>query len=167
MKKTNSLLLHIQKGVTMLEMMMVLAIMGMLLVLATRYYQTTHAASQVATALESIQAIYSAEQQYCNDNDCTAKITTPTLQRFIDNGLLPSNIADYGNPWGTIADATHTGFTYAATFSNVSQPDCINLKQKVTAAYDTVDKSGAVTGGEIQIPTDCTKADGNVEIDFQ
>lgn len=166
MNKTNPISQQPQEGVTMLEMMLVSAVIGILLLLATRYYETTHYSSQTNEVLKSIQTIYAAKQQYCNDNDCTSGDTKikPSLDNFKSSGFLPANFGStIGNPWGSIADANYTPPTYSATFSGVPYTACTNLKQIIASNYSASSSSAA----EIQIPTCPSAGTDTMTVNFQ
>jgi prepilin-type N-terminal cleavage/methylation domain-containing protein len=159
MRKINLLFAQIQKGITLLEMMLVITIIATILILATRYYESAHSSSLENVATESMQAIYSAEQQYCMDNDCT--ISKPSINILVTNGLLPSNFAANANPWGVISDAASTfNNPFVATFSDVPGESCTNLQSKMSATY------GAT--GDIRVVSPCpaTGTTGNMTINF-
>jgi type II secretory pathway pseudopilin PulG len=94
-------------GVTLLEIMLVLAIAAMIIVMSVRYYQSAQASSQANAFVAQVQAIASAAENLAQGGG-----TFPSLATL--SPMLPPNTLT-NPPWGgtlTYA-ATATGFTLA------------------------------------------------------
>lgn len=86
------------RGVTLLEVMLVLAIAGMIFVLAIRYYQAASSNQQANAVVEQIQAITATADSLAQASGSyeSAKISNSTL-----SPLLPNNTHAFTTPWGT------------------------------------------------------------------
>lgn len=87
---------NVQRGIGLLELMLALAIIAVLLIMATRYYQSTSQAQKVNQAASDIQAILAATANYRAGNP-TGAFTIASLK-----GFLPQSWGDASkaNPWG-------------------------------------------------------------------
>jgi len=126
-----------QYGIGLLELMLSLTIIAILLVAATRYYQSTQTSRQIEIAMDSIQAVYAATQQYYNDNGSAPK----TLQDLKNNAMLPSNFDTFANPWGGKVTASNPSqnellLTFQTT---VPAGACNNIQTKIQANYSPTD----------------------------
>ena len=94
---------HIQQlGVTLLELMLSLAIIAVLLILATRYYEGARLSQQVNQAGNDIQAIVAAMANKTAGNP-NYSATTNCMKDLMATGYLPSvwgSTASTANPWG-------------------------------------------------------------------
>lgn len=116
-------------GVTLLEIMLVLAIAAMVIVMSVRYYQTANASSQVNTVLEQVQAISAAADSLAQASGsyATAAIGSATI-----SPLLPTNGLTL--PWGTtIAFGATTATTYNITITSSPPTQCPLIKSKLLA----------------------------------
>jgi len=134
-----------QQGIGLLELMLALAVIAMMMVAASRYYQSTQVARRVQIAVESVQALYAANERYVQDYG----ISTVTLADLTSKGYLPADFGDTANPWGgdiTLALASSSTVYLKATFSKVPESDCKNVYNKLHAKFfvKTVD---CPTGG--------------------
>lgn len=106
-------------GVTLLEIMLVLAIAAMVIVMSVRYYQSANASQQANNALNMIQGISAAADSLAQGSGSyvTGGVSTATVQR-----LMPSNTLT--SPWGsaitvTAGSATQYTVTIPSTPPNV------------------------------------------------
>jgi Tfp pilus assembly protein PilE len=101
-------------GVTLLEIMLVLAVAALIIVMSIRFYQSASNSSKVNNAMSIIQAITAAEENYFNASGVYdtsgSKIT----------GYLPANQMPV-SPWsGTVTVKTGTSpAVYAISMENV------------------------------------------------
>lgn len=79
-------------GIGILELMLALSIIAVLIVLATRYYNTTRTQQQISQAVADIQAIVGAANSFIIGRPETG-FTGIDLDDLYDAGLLPENIA--------------------------------------------------------------------------
>lgn len=125
-----------EKGIGLLELMLALAIISVLLVAATRYFASTDSSRKVNDAVNMLQAVINASEDWRTSKNSYADISLTELEK---QGLLP-NWGDTSNPWGggIIVAGTATSITLKLT--NVPQKDCLSLSS-------IMDKKG-VTGSE-------------------
>lgn len=121
-------MLRKQNGIGLLELMLALAIIAMMMVAASRYYQSTQVARRVQAVVESVQALYSANERWVQDGHDTAG----TLDNFKTNGYLPEDFAVTANPWGGKIELEALDAVYLkATFTQVPSGDCNNVVSKL------------------------------------
>lgn len=143
-----------QQGIGLLELMLSLAVIAMLLIMATRYYATAHMGEQVNEAVGIVQALRGASAQWEAGQGDYTNISLAQLYSF---GLLPADLNDNGayksDPWGgTIALAANST-TFAngqtsqilVTLNNVPTQACVNLAAKLGNQVANVDNSGCLT----------------------
>jgi type II secretory pathway pseudopilin PulG len=97
-------------GVTLLEIMLVLAIAAMIIVMSVRYYQSASSSQQANALLEQIQAITAAADglAQASGSYSVAAISNSNLK-----ALMPGGEHAFLTPWGTtITVGTPTGSTY-------------------------------------------------------
>ena len=83
-------------GVTLLEIMLVLAIAAMVIVMSIRYYQSSTSSQQANAAMQSIQAIAAAMDNISNGGAGTySNITQDDLKSVVgsNNMISPTNVA--------------------------------------------------------------------------
>lgn len=104
MKKFSKIL-----GVTLLEVMLVLAIAAMIILMSVRYYQSASSSQQANSVLQQVQGIVSAADSLAQGGGSYSSITmnNSTLQPLLPSGAFVT-------PWGeaiTVAPGTSTTFT--------------------------------------------------------
>jgi type II secretory pathway pseudopilin PulG len=110
-------------GVTLLEVMLVLAVAAMIIVMSVRYYQSATTNQQANAALEQIQAITAAANQLAQGTG-TYNAAGSTVSNTSVAPLVPTNSLT-ASPWGdkiTIGGATAN--TYTVSFSNMPAGVC-------------------------------------------
>jgi Tfp pilus assembly protein PilE len=103
-----------QRGIGLLELMLSIAIISILLIMATRYYQNANQQQRISNTLSMVSGILGAEGNYYMANQVYTADTT-SLQ-------LPANITT--NPWGGGAiglDVNGGKGPVTLTVSNISQ----------------------------------------------
>ncbi len=92
-----------QRGIGLLELMLSLAIIAVLLLMATRYYEATRASTNINDAVDMINAVYAAAGSYQVDNESKYPANLYTL---VTDGYLPAVFGSTAsanataNPWG-------------------------------------------------------------------
>ena len=81
-------------GLTLLEVMLVLAIAAMIIVMSVRYYQSATASQQANAVMEQIQAIVSAADNLAEATGGYSTITKSALAPLVPGGTFTT-------PWGT------------------------------------------------------------------
>ena len=115
-------------GVTLLEIMLVLAIASMVIVMSVRYYESATASAQVNTVLQQVQSITAAADGLAQGSNSylTANIVSSTL-----SPILPRNGLTL--PWGrTINVTTPSNSSYVIVLNEVPSNQCPLIVSKLT-----------------------------------
>lgn len=116
-------------GVTLLEVMLVLAVAAMIIVMSIRYYQTANSNQQVNGLLQMAQGIAAAADGLAQKDGSYSNSTVTSTNI---KALMPNN--SMGTPWGTTATFTSTGATgYTVTFPSTPQAVCIQASSRLSA----------------------------------
>ncbi len=110
-------------GVTLLEIMLVLAIAAMIIVMSIRYYQSASASQQANTFVEQVQAIAAAYDSLVQNAGGTGYAGVPTSAL---SALLPPG--SYGTPWGGTIAINASTTTYSMAFEPAPNATCALLK---------------------------------------
>lgn len=116
-------------GVTLLEVMLVLAVAAMIIVMSIRYYQTANSNQQVNGLLQMSQGIAAAADGLAQKDGSfsNSTVTSTNIQ-----ALLPNN--SFGTPWGTTAKfATVDATSYNVTFPSTPQAVCIQASSRLSS----------------------------------
>ncbi len=119
-------------GVTLLEIMLVLAIAAMVIVMSVRYYQSASSSQQANAALQQIQGITAAADglAQATGSYATASVSVSTLAPLMPGGAASGFIT----PWGTtITIGTPAASSYQVTLPGVPSGVCPLLKSKLAA----------------------------------
>ncbi len=103
MKKFSKML-----GVTLLEVMLVLAVAAMIIVMSVRYYQSATSNQQANAILQQIQAIAAAADQLAQSTGTYSGVNFSSIE-----ALVPAN--SMTSPWGTAIGVTGAGSSYDVT----------------------------------------------------
>lgn len=108
------------QGVTLLEIMLVLAIAAMVIVMSVRYYQSANASQQATNILSQIQSITAAADSLAQAGGGGYNATN--LGQI--TSLLPTN--SLISPWGsTITVTAKTGTTYDVAIPGMPPAVCL------------------------------------------
>lgn len=118
-------------GVTLLEIMLVLAIAGMIIVMSVRYYQTASSSSQANAITQQVQAIIAAEEAYLQSNGTYGSSTQVAP-------LLPTNAL--ATPWNTTITLTATSGQLSITIPGMPTQVCALVDGRLKA-------NSRITGG--------------------
>jgi len=119
-----------QRGISVLEVMLSLAIIAVILVMATRYYKTAQQSQQVKNALNILGGIVASEVDYAAAN---SNKYDGSIEDLSTNGYLPAGIGGTGttagnDPWGNpIGLTAPSGGGFTVTYSNVPATTCAEL----------------------------------------
>jgi len=112
-------------GVTLLEIMLVLAIAAMVIVMSVRYYQSASSAQQANTVLTQTQAIVAAADRLAQATGSYAGMTAATITPLLPGGGLAT-------PWGqTIAIGNVAPSSFSMNLGNVPSGVCPLLRSKL------------------------------------
>lgn len=140
------------KGIGLLELVLALAVTTTIILLATRYFQTTRASQKVTLAANMYRDVFKATQQYYQQTAPSGAIDSGVL---VNAGLL--SIQFRSNPWGgaiTIAPLQMTqgpypGFYGLITMTEIPSASCTLLAKQLTATLtvsETVTTRSCGTG---------------------
>ena len=138
MKKTLKAIL----GVTLLEIMLVLAIAAMIIVMSIRYYQSATSSQQTNTVMQQVQGIIAAADSLAQTSGTYTSATSANL-----GPLLPSNA--FKLPWGETITLTPAASTLAFSLAATPVAVCKLLASRFAAnnrmvgAADNACASGA------------------------
>jgi Tfp pilus assembly protein PilE len=127
-------------GVTLLEIMLVLAIAAMVIVLSIKYYQSANASSQANAIMGTMQSITAASENLAQATGNYSGISQTQLQ-----AILPPSA--FTSPWaGTITySAAATSFTVTA--ANTPKAVCVLVTPKLKADIHTSTSSTCPAAG--------------------
>lgn len=121
-------------GVTLLEIMLVLAIAAMVIVMSIRYYQSASNNQKITAGLNTVLGIVSAGESVLGAKGSFNSIATDALN-YLPNGVVPNS------PWGGAMSITSqaNGTSYKINMSvptNVCQAfsDLLKQNSKLTPA---------------------------------
>lgn len=131
-------------GVTLLEIMLVLAIAAMIVVMSIRYYQSASNNQKVAQVLDSITGLVAAGESIFNAGNSLSAATSANVAAYMPGGKLPVS------PWSASKyTVTGSAATMDITVPSVPTAACAQLKILVKTNIK-------LTGG------DCTGTDFKV-----
>lgn len=107
-------------GVTLLEIMLVLAVAAMIIIMSVRYYQSATVSQQSNSMLQQIQAISAAADTYAQGNGGYTGLS---------NSNLPVSSSSVLNlPWGGSVTVTgKSGTTYEISLPGIPANVCTSL----------------------------------------
>lgn len=135
-------------GVTLLEIMLVLAIAAMVIVMSIRYYQQAASNQRVNSAVDIITGYVAAGISYLNAVGTYTAITASALNPYLPNNQTPPS------PWGgAITVGSGSATTFPITFPSVPAADCAKMSNLLQAQSKNIaisacpggTSSGAVT----------------------
>lgn len=135
-----------QRGIGLLELMLSLAIIAILLIMATRYYQTASNNNAINSAVDMANGVKSAVKNFMNSN--MNSTTLPTVSDLVANGYLPNDYSNpsSANPWGgdicvgsggtspTCVDGTGGNLvnsTFSVTFTQIPPSICNQVQARI------------------------------------
>ena len=123
-------------GVTLLEIMLVLAVAAMIIVMSVRYYQSASASQQANATVQQLQAITAAADSLAQGSGsymAPTAVSNTTL-----SPLLPNGTYAFTTPWGgTITVTAVSASTYTVSVSQVPANVCalVVLKLSTNSHY--------------------------------
>jgi Tfp pilus assembly major pilin PilA len=146
-----------QLGVTLLEVMLVLAVAAMIIVMSIRYYQSAAANQQTNSVLQLAQGIAAAADSLAQRNGSYDPGTNTDMSEANIQALLPSN--SLNTPWGVPATVTNfTATGYDVNLPQTPAPVCI---QVVTRLATNPNFTNIVPANAAACPTS-----GNVNVSY-
>ena len=114
-------------GVTLMEVMLVLAIAALIIVMSVRYYQTTASSQQANAVLLQIESITEIADRLAQGSGSYQNITQSAIALSMPNQLMTS-------PWGT--PITITGGTatyYEVSYTKMPKSVCAQVVPRISA----------------------------------
>lgn len=108
-------------GVTLLEIMLVLAIAAMVIVMSIRYYQSASMSQKVNTAMEDITGIVSAGENFLNAQGSYSGVHS--ISALGPYGL-PQGASATSSPWGGKITVSGSTSTMTITIPNIPADAC-------------------------------------------
>ena len=126
-------------GIGLLELMLSLAIIAVLLIMATRYYSSASESQKIQAGVDMVNAVRAAVANYSSGQGIPT--TPPTVLELVQSGLLPASFGSTAalngtaNPWGeSIATAaSSTSGAYEVTMTTPSSNICTAVQGKLAA----------------------------------
>ncbi|HSW94347.1 MAG TPA: hypothetical protein VLJ15_08370 [Gammaproteobacteria bacterium] len=128
-------------GVTLLEIMLVLAIAAMVVVMSIRYYQSATTNQKVASTLNNITAIVAAGENYLSSQGTYEKIGPADVTPYMPGNKMPSS--GWGGEMG-VENGSANG--YDITVPSVPTGACKQLAALIKQ------------NGKVTMDASCTKA---------
>ena len=143
-------------GVTLLEVMLVLAIAAMIIVMSVRYYQTATASQQANAMMEQIEAIVAAADNLAQASGSYSGITTSNLTKLLPGG-------SFMTPWGMPITVSPYAANMFSIISNGIIPSgvCPLLFEKLSTNnhfYMTGNSAGGASGNTPFSVNQCTSS---------
>lgn len=134
-------------GVTLMEIMLVLAIAAMIIVMSVRYYQTTSSSQQANSALQQIQSITEIADRLAQGS---GSYTTASLNAI--TALMPNKMMT--SPWGTpITIKGNKPTTYKVVFPSMPPSVCALIVPRLKQ-NDKYTSPGCDTNGDFSYTYD-------------
>ena len=113
-------------GVTLLEIMLVLAIAAMVIVMSVRYYQSATASQQANSALQLIQGIAAAADGLAQGKGSySGEVTTASITALMPGGIMKA-------PWGGVISITgSSASTYSISIASMPAAVCSQVKSRL------------------------------------
>lgn len=98
-----------EEGFGLLELMLSMVVVALLLIMATRYYQSARTSARVNSAINMTQAALTAADNISNaEGGYTSAVTGDAIKPFLPNNSLQT-------PWGTQMTVTPAGSGSSST----------------------------------------------------
>jgi len=123
------------RGVTLLEIMLVLAVAAMIIIMSVRYYQSASSNQQVNNAYSQVQALVAAADNLAQATGTSSYsgVTIAALTPLLNwSGSSSTSIGN--SPWGSaVSVANAAATTYDITFKSVPSAVCSLFLARLTA----------------------------------
>lgn len=143
---------YLSKGIGLLELMLSLAIIAILLIMATRYYQSASDSQKISQAVDMFAALKGAAKNYYHSQ--TPPTYATSVAQLVAAGYLPASYLDNdqsgaassnASPWNTsIAVAGGAGFV-TVTMHIPSGNICNQVLSRLNSTLSTAAGEKAVT----------------------
>lgn len=115
-------------GVTLLEIMLVLAVAAMIIVMSVRYYQSASSNQQANALLQQLQAIAGIADGIAQASNSYSKVSTSTVKAMMPNPNMMTT------PWGeAISVNGGSSSTYSVTVNNNPPGVCQQVASRLSS----------------------------------
>jgi type II secretory pathway pseudopilin PulG len=118
-------------GVTLLEIMLVLAIAAMVIVLSIRYYQSASYSSQANQLMSAFQSITAAAENLAQTSGTYTGISQPQIAT-----IVPTNT--FIAPWSSTLTFTPSAASFTITVPNTPAGVCTIMSVKLSSDKHTL-----------------------------
>lgn len=136
-------------GVTLLEIMLVLAIAALVIVMSIRFYQSASTSNKVNAGVSLVQGIVAAGENYLNATGSFSAISNTTLLPYLPGSAMPTS------PWGGDVTVKSTGANSYTIAMPVTGPQSVCtqfndlLKQNAKFTPDNCAAAGKIEIGVV------------------
>ena len=116
------------RGIGLLELILSLAIIGSILLMATRYYLQAQEGAKVAQATKMISTLVNASFKWLEANDDFNDLKNKNI--LVDANILPESWRDKKNPWAGLLEVVGYGADsqrLKITLGGLSETACENI----------------------------------------
>ncbi len=114
-------------GVTLLEIMLVMAIAAMVIVMSIRYYQSAASNQRVASGVDILTGYVGAAVSYIQAGGTFSGISSANLKVYLPGNEMPAS------PWGGSTSIASGATNFTVNFTAVPASDCAKLKGLLTS----------------------------------
>ncbi len=136
------------RGVTLLEIMLVLAIAAMVVVMSIRYYQTASLNQKVASTMNNIVGVVAAGESYFSATNSASGISSTTLAPYMPGSAMPNSA------WGGLMTATGSASVtnqFTIDVPNVPAAGCSQIKNLLSSNSKLSTSAACTTAGTMTI----------------
>lgn len=146
-----------QAGFGLLELMLSMVIVALLLIMATRYYQSARSNARVNQAVSLVATMVSAANNIALGSGGYANVTAAGLYPYMPVSAQKGDSNTIVSPWqGAVTTASPTDKSFQINFAGLPQNDCHKLADALGGDKDKVDTTLTVNtegcaGGNLAI----------------
>lgn len=107
-------------GVTLLEIMLVLAIAALIIIMSIRFYGSASTSNKVNAAQSAVQGVVAAVESYITSGGSVATVSATTIAPYLPGGKMPTSPFD--GAVVTIAPGTLAAGTYTVNIDVPGAP---------------------------------------------
>ncbi len=140
------------KGIGLLELMLSLAIIAVLLIFVTQYYQQTQVNQQINAGIQAVQSAYAACSQAVSDGSTDCSLSTLVTSGYLNSSYAPDSSNNVpANPFGGTLTVDYKSGQYTVTLGNVPPSRvCTSMVSKIYSGLtgnETIAYGAAGTAG--------------------
>lgn len=143
-----------QTGISLLELMLSLAIIAVILTMATRFYTQANQNQKINDGISMVTGLIGGANSWMMS---TPNINITKLSDLIKSGYVPTSFGGASgegvgaNPWAGDIVVSSTNQVANITLTNIPTPQCENIVTRFKSDYDTT--SSACATGTFELRT--------------